>query len=53
MTPVDLAAQLQVEPIEVRRFLRSEFPRSEVEKGQRWNLTPEMVRAVRAHFAGR
>ena len=52
MTPVDLAAQLKVEPVKIRRFLRSEFPRSEVEKGQRWTLTPEMVSAVRAHFAG-
>ena len=53
MTPAEVATQLGVEPIQVRRFLREQYPRSEVEKGRRWTLTPDMVRAVRSHFATR
>lgn len=53
MTPVELAAELDVQPIEIRRFLRREFPRSEVDKGSRWQLTPQMTDAVRRHFRGR
>lgn len=53
MTPVDLGAELKVAPLQVRRYLRANFPRSDAEKHQRWALTPEMVRAVRAHFANR
>lgn len=53
MTPVELAVEMGVEPIQVRRYLRERFPRSQVEKGQRWQLTDEMVDDVRAHFRSR
>lgn len=51
-TPVELAVELGVEPSCLRRFLRTLFPRSEPEQGQRWTLTAEMTGAARAHFDG-
>lgn len=49
-TPVHLVTELGVPPIEVRRYLRREFPRSEAEKGQRWELDDRVADAVRTHF---
>jgi hypothetical protein len=50
MTRSDLASELGVQPIVVRRVLRRLYPRSPVEKGQRWTLTQEMAAAVRQHL---
>lgn len=48
-----MAAELGLQPIQVRRFLRERHPRGAVEAGQRWCLTAEMADQVRAHFRGR
>jgi hypothetical protein len=53
MTPVELARDLNMSPKVLRSWLRRTFPRSAVEHFQRWELTPEMVLAAKAHFGSR
>lgn len=50
MTPEELAAELGVSGKSLRAWLRSEVPRSDVEHGQRWELSRETVQAARAKF---
>lgn len=52
-TPVEIAKELGVQPIDVRRYLRREHPRSDAEKGQRWQLSDDTAAAVREHFRSR
>ncbi len=52
MTPNDLAQHLSIDPKRLRRWLRAEFPRSQVEKHQRWELAPPVIEAAKAHFVG-
>lgn len=47
VTPDDLAAELGVTGRTVRKHMRNQFPRTEAEKGQRWDLTPDQADAVR------
>ena len=47
MTPNQLAAELGLSGVQVRRFLRQRFPRSGVEFHTRWALTDEQVDVVR------
>lgn len=53
MTPVQLAAELEMSPTSLRGWLRRDFPREEFKKNAPWELTPEMVRAARARFGGK
>ena len=49
MTPKDLAIELEVSPKAIRDFLRALY--GTLGNGTtRWNLTPDQVELVRAHF---
>ncbi len=50
--PNELAEALGVSGLTVRTFLRSRFPRASEEKGTRWKLDVEQVRAVAEKFGG-
>lgn len=50
MTPNQLAAELGLSGLQVRRFLRKRFPRSGVEFHTRWALTDEQVDVVRGEL---
>ena len=50
MEPDQLASQLGVSGKTIRAWLRKNFPRPPVDKGQPWSLTEEQVVAVRNHF---
>jgi hypothetical protein len=50
-TPPSLGHELGVDPKTIRRWLRSQGWRAEVEKGQPWLLDEIQERAVRARFA--
>lgn len=52
-TPVQLATELGIPAIEVRRYLHRDFPRSDAAKGQRWELGGRVADADRAHFRPR
>lgn len=46
-TPSDLARELGVDGLTLRKWLRKEFPRPEVEKYTRWVVTAEQADAAR------
>ena len=48
MTPVELAAELRIDPKALRAWLRRTWPRSD--PGARWDLTAEQVAAARRHW---
>jgi phage antirepressor YoqD-like protein len=50
MTPKALAAELEINPKNLRAFLRQEFPRSNQEKNTSWRLTEAQIEAARARF---
>lgn len=49
--PKDLASELNIDPKNLRNFLRKEFPRPSGEKNTSWVLTEAQVEAARAKFA--
>lgn len=51
VTPDELAADLGVTGRTVRAWLRTAYPRSAVERYQRWVLDAAMIAAARQHFA--
>ncbi len=50
--PEELATRLGVSGKTLRAWLRSRYPRSDVERGRRWNLTQAQVAAATSHFRG-
>lgn len=50
MTPVEYAKSRNIDATLVRRLLRKEFPRSPVDHGSRWVMTPAMVIRADRHF---
>lgn len=48
--PNDLATELDVDAKRIRAFLRGTFVRSDEAKNTNWELTDEMVSAVREKF---
>lgn len=53
MTPNELADELGISPLQLRRFLRKRFPRTPAEKYDRWYLTVQQIDAARKHFGGK
>ncbi len=51
MTPKELAKELEINPKNLRSYLRKEFPRSADEKNTSWKLTEAQIEAARAKFA--
>ena len=51
-TPPDLAIELGIDPKTLRAWLRKTFPRSRLDHGQPWWLSPDQVAAARGHFGG-
>jgi MoxR-like ATPase len=51
--PNELAAALGISGLRLRNFLRERFARTEEQKGTRWDLTDEQVKAVVDEFAGK
>ena len=49
-TPQTLSDELGVDPKRIRKWLRAQGWRSEVEKGQSWELSPEQTEAVHIQF---
>lgn len=52
MSPDRLARELGIDAKRIRAWLRRSCPRSSVERGAAWVLTPEQINTVRAHFSG-
>lgn len=50
MDPNEYARSRSVDPKRVRSFLRSEFPRSPVDKNSKWYMTSEMIAAADHRF---
>ena len=50
-TPNELAALLEIDGKRLRRFLREQYPREKEEKGDHWELPPELAVAVGEHFS--
>jgi len=48
--PNELAEQLGIDGKRVRAFLRTEFARPADVKNTNWELTPEMVEAIKERF---
>lgn len=53
MTPGELAAEIGMSHRVLRGWLRRQYPRTDDEHYARWNLQPDQVAAVHAHFGGR
>ncbi len=51
--PNELAARLGISGLRLRNFLRERFPRAEEQKGTRWELTDEHVKAAVEEFGGK
>lgn len=49
-TPVELALKLGVDPKVLRHWLRTEYPRGEHDRYQRWILDGEMQRRATEFF---
>jgi hypothetical protein len=49
MTPKELAAELQVDPKQLRGYLRKEFPRGKAH-GTSWDINAAQAKAARARF---
>lgn len=49
---LSLAITLDVEPYDLRQFLRAQFPKAAPGKGGRWQVTPAMAMAAWWYFRG-
>lgn len=51
ITPKTLAAEIGIDPKQLRNFLRKEFTRANEVKNTTWIIPPATAKAAKAHFA--